>query len=339
MLYFATLFDINYLTRGLTLYNSLTKCCSQEIKLFIIALDDEIYSFLCQKAFWNIEIIKLCQIEEHYNELLIVKNTRNIVEYYFTLSPYLPLYILEKFDFIDRITTLDADLMFFSDPGKIFSYYSDASVLITPHDFFDENIYEKKFGKYNVSFQSFKRDEKSFNVLNDWRIKCYEWCYDHYDDLNLRYADQLYLENWLHDFPGVEEIRIVGAGLAPWNLAKHKLSINNNDELEIDGGKLIYYHFQLFRMYNLLLSLHGLTYYKANPRNKVIKEIYFRYIKAIKKVKKNTNDVVIKRGAVNKTINHIIQRDDLYVFTPLGLFYVYPYKFIHILVSWLKSKT
>jgi len=176
MLYFATLFDINYLTRGLTLYNSLIKCCSQEIKLFIIALDDDVYYFFHQKGFMNIEVIKLCQIEEHYKELLDIKNKRSTVEYYFTLSPYIPLYTLEKFDFVDRITTLDADLMFFSDPGKIFSFYSNASVLITPHDFADENIYEKKFGKYNVSFQSFKRDEKSFTVLNDWRIKCYEWC-------------------------------------------------------------------------------------------------------------------------------------------------------------------
>ena len=43
----------------------------------------------------DIQLISLKEIEEKYLQLKYAKKNRQIVEYYFTLSPFLPLYILK----------------------------------------------------------------------------------------------------------------------------------------------------------------------------------------------------------------------------------------------------
>ena len=135
MLHFATLFDINYLSRGLALIDSLSKHSSQSYKLFVLSLDEKVAAYFNDKNTYPVHIIRLHEIEAHFPELVEAKKNRSTVEYYFTLSPYLPLYILETFCEVDQITTMDADLYFFDDPALIFNKYPDASVLITPHNF------------------------------------------------------------------------------------------------------------------------------------------------------------------------------------------------------------
>jgi hypothetical protein len=73
MLHFITLFDVNYLTRGIALYNSLIQHTRQGIKLYIVALDqqvgDEINKILASD---NIVLIDLLAIEKNILNYLML---------------------------------------------------------------------------------------------------------------------------------------------------------------------------------------------------------------------------------------------------------------------------
>ena len=119
MLNFCTLFDSNYLSRGLAMYKSLIRYCPTA-NLYIICLDDKLYNYLDQENYPNIIPFSLKEVEASFDELQIAKQNRTYVEYIFTLSPIIALFIFKRFPHLKMVTTLDADIYFFSDPSVLF---------------------------------------------------------------------------------------------------------------------------------------------------------------------------------------------------------------------------
>lgn len=325
MLYFATYFDINYLNRGLALHESLTNNCTLDFKLFIMALDKKTVDYFERFHHENIIVIPLESIEKYFPELNIAKNNRNNVEYYFTLSPFLPLYIFNVFPEVNQVTTLDADIYFFSDPSIIFKIYENASVLITPHSFTAELKDFEKYGLYNVSFQSFKNDANARACLEDWKIKCLEWCYDYFDEKNARFADQKYLDEWQKQFNCVSIIQMPEAGLAPWNVENHKLSVQSRS-IYVNDKPLIFYHYHGLRILNNHLAFPNLQGYKVKP-GRTLKKIYHTYLV---KLKTKTKQFVFKDDAIVRynNIKHksfirlIFEKDDFLLFGAHFLYYL-----------------
>ncbi len=317
MLYFATLFDRNYISRGLALLDSLTRKSVGEFHLYILALDHQVDEYFKELKSINIKIIRLEEIELFYPELAAAKKNRSLVEYYFTLSPYLPSFIMATQPEVDRITTMDADLYFFEDPSIILNEYPKASVLITPHNFSDNQQHLIIYGKYNVSFQSFKRDENAIACLLNWRQKCLEWCYDRHDQEHKRFADQQYLDSWSAQFEGVESIMLAGAGLAPWNLRRYHFGQKGNKIL-VDGHPLIYFHFHGLRTFGNNFAFHGLEAYSAPTWIKAIKYIYFTYLTALKRatVKTASNEKAIIRNnaGTGKSFSQMLNHPEGYWF-------------------------
>ena len=91
--HFCTLFDKNYLFRGLALHKSLLKNCP-EFKLWILCMDDITYEILIKMQLDKVELIRLSEFEDH--ELIKTKISRTQVEYCWTCTPSLLLYILER---------------------------------------------------------------------------------------------------------------------------------------------------------------------------------------------------------------------------------------------------
>ena len=83
----------------------------------------------------HVSTVSLAELEAFDAELLSTKADRTPVEYCWTATPALPLYMFATRPELDEVTYLDADLMFFSDPEPLFDEMGDASVLITPHRF------------------------------------------------------------------------------------------------------------------------------------------------------------------------------------------------------------
>jgi len=308
MFHFTTYFDKNYLSRGLVLYDSLKQHCVQ-FELYILCLDDYTLNYFQVniEKYPEIKTFSLNEIEEYDIELKESKKNRSLIEYYFTLSPCLPLYILKKYN-IPHICSLDADIMFFSSPAVIFSYLEKYSILITPHNFSPETKSREIYGKYNVSFQIFKNDEQGLICLENWRSQCIDWCYDKLEDG--KFADQKYLDDWENKYEGVHPINVLGSGVAPWNINAYAIKVDNN-QLYINDDKLIFYHFHGLRSFGQKLFVHRLTDYGVKINKMITRHIYKPYIKNIL-IHQLINDYGIIRMNTHSPLKIILFQDWFY---------------------------
>lgn len=244
---FCTLFDSNYLSRGIACYRSLKKHCG-EFHLYIFAFDDKSYSVLMKMSLPDVTVIPLNQFEDP--ELLKVKPSRTIAEYCWTSTSSTILYVLENYK-VDNCTYIDADIFFYASPKILFDEMGDKSILITEHRYSPQYNKELKAGKYCVQFVTFKKDERGLKALRWWRDRCIEWCYNRFEDG--KFGDQLYLDDWTTRFEGVNVLQHNGGGIAAWNVqqydfkrAEEKIIGVQNDGKEFE---VIFYHFHYLRFY------------------------------------------------------------------------------------------
>jgi len=307
MLYFATYFDNNYLSRGIALYNSLNENCKDFFLLYVLCLDEatEQYFHHNQFDFPHVKTITLSEIEQFDTELHQSKKNRSIIEYYFTLSPCLPLYLLQKFN-LSHICTLDADILFLSNPKSLFDYLENHSIVITPHKFSSEIKELEIFGKYNVSFQIFKNNEIGNACLKKWREQCIAWCSDVYDEENQRFADQKYLDDWINLYGNeVKELNDAVSGIAPWNLNNYQFKFLNNTFYS-NSQAIIFYHFHHFKLFTNSLATNGFYFYKVKP-NKILHQLYLYYWNKIDAWNKQLN---IEKDNIKRT--HLSQKNSVY---------------------------
>ena len=316
MLNFTTFFDTNYLSKGITLFNSLKKHTKEPFKVYLLCLDENIYDFFVKNKsdFQFIELITLSEIENTFTELKLVKKNRSLIEYYFTLSPILPLYLLTTHN-LDHICSMDADLFFYSNPVIIFDKLNQFSIIITPHKFSNELNERRKYGLYNVSFQLFKNNIIGINCLNKWKSDCINWCSDIYDEINQRFADQKYLDNWVNLYQNsVLILDGPSTGLAVWNINNYNLNFYD-DTFISNNEKVIFYHFHNFKLLTNNIFLNGFYNYKVK-RNQNLDFLYEEYFFELKN---NINkyrlipDQFI-RSNKNKIISNILEECSFYIF-------------------------
>ncbi len=277
MLNFCTLFDANYITRGLTMYQSLEKVCG-DFRLYVFAFDDRTYEFLtANKASWpRLEVISLYEFEDE--KLLSIKSTRSAAEYCWTCTASTILYCIRQFE-LDHCTYIDADMYFYSDPKVLLDEMGNKSVLISEHRYtkaYDQSWYS---GIYCVQFMVFKNTTQGMTVLNWWRERCIEWCYAKMEDG--KFGDQKYLDDWTTRFEGVHVLQHPGGGVAPWNVQHYSIDEHLNLS-ETTTGKiysLVFFHFHGLKFYsNHMVSFCG-TLYELNQDAK--EKIYFPYVKQL----------------------------------------------------------
>ncbi|MGF1986573.1 MAG: FkbM family methyltransferase [Nostoc sp. ZfuVER08] len=281
MYYFCTYFDHRYLPRGLALYRSLKQYCS-EFKLWVLCLNPTCYDILSELNLPDIYLISLADLEKHDRQLLIAKQNRTLIEYYFTCTPILPLYILNNFSEVDLITYLDADLYFYSSPAPLYQEIGNHSIAIIEHRFSPELQHLVKFGIYNVGWLSFRRDDSGLSCLHWYRERCLEWCYDQLEDN--RFADQKYLDDWTTRFENVVILQHKGANVASWNINQYQVNAHKN-HVWIDEKPLIFYHFHSFdktKPWNYYLN-PGFQCQRVS-HSVIFRDIFGVYIRTLKDV-------------------------------------------------------
>ena len=237
-------------------------------------MNDPAYEALQNLDLPGIYPIRLRDFEEGDAPLAVAKSNRGLIEYYFTCTPSLPLYILRENPSVEMITYLDSDLFFFSDPAVLFDEFGDNSVGIIGHRFPPALKASEVFGLYNVGFLIFRRDAAGMACLNWWRDRCNEWCYDHLD--NGRFADQKYLDSWARMFPGVVELRHKGANLAPWNLANYRIT-RKDGKVMVDEQELIFFHFHGFKPITRIVYTLNFEDYQIHATQPIVRNIYAPY--------------------------------------------------------------
>ena len=284
MHHFCTYFDSRFLTRGLALYRSLLRH-AQPFVLHTLCLDDAAFAAVAQLDEPNLRPISLEQLERFDPDLLNAKANRNLVEYYFTCTPILPLYVMDQFPGVDLVSYVDADLYFFAGPEPIFNELGSGSVLIVGHRYPPQLEHLKKYGSYNVGLLTFRSDAEGRRCLRWWRQQCLDWCYERLEET--RYADQKYLDQWPQRFSGVVEARHKGLNLAPWNVGAYQLRYDHRT-IMVEDDRLIFYHFHRLKQIGPRLYDLGLDQYQTTPNRLVIKHIYQPYLRQLRQLRRQT---------------------------------------------------
>ena len=260
--HFCTYFDSNYLLRGLAMYRSL-QATGIDCVLHVIALDEECARALTSLREPALRVVRLEDFEAAHPELAAAKADRSRVEYYFTMTPLLPLHVFAAHPDLDLVTYVDADLCFYRSPEVLFDELGAASILLCPHRYPAHLRHKEIYGRYNVQFQTFRRDEAGLACLERWRDQCLEWCYDRVEEH--RYADQKYLDEWPARYAGhVVETLNSGVGVAPWNWAGSRFSWRDGDLL-VDGEPIVFYHFHGLKLFSPYVASNGLLDWGMMP--------------------------------------------------------------------------
>ena len=278
---FCTLFDINYLSRGVAMIQSLQKYLDSS-EFFVVAFDSNTEVALRLLGLPRTRVIALRDFEN--NELLEAKKGRSPVEYCWTCTPAVIKYVMETFN-REVVTYVDADVYFFSDPKIIFSELEGGDCLITPHWHSGEYDNSQIVGRYCVQFMPFRNTNNGRLVLNRWYQDCLKWCF--YDSSTGLLGDQKYLDKWGEMFDGVCETRNRGVGVAPWNINQYSFKqadiglevLCNSPSLRT---QLVFYHFHGLRItFDNQVVLTGPKYFLDSENFKFIYKPYLDHLKHI----------------------------------------------------------
>lgn len=270
---YCTLFAGNYAARALALYRSMERWCG-DFKLYALFMDGAAF-----QTFSRLRVPKVRPIQRREVDtpmLLEACRDRTLGETCWTYSPV----VCEKAVILsggESTTYVDADTLFFSDPGPAFLEIGDASIAIVPHRFPERlRATHERNGLYNVNFVHFKPDLRGLECLAAWRRDCTEWCY--YKEGTVRgrrvLGDQLYWDEYASRFP-VHAIRHPGVGLAPWNCENYAIGPGPT----VDGLPVVQYHYHEFQRNGP--RDYRLTNYPVSGAQKA--HIYAPYLAAIER--------------------------------------------------------
>lgn len=305
---FCTLFDSNYLDKGLALYWSMRKHIA-DFKLYIFAFDDKCYEVLSDLNLENVIVIPVKDIMTA--ELQKLQTERTCAEFCWTCTPVIIEYVLLNYN--EKICTyIDADIYFFADPVNIIQEIIDegCSVGLVSHGFERNYNYGEwifRLGRYCIEFNTFLNDKEGIQVLGEWKRDCLNWCYNRYEEGKL--GDQKYPDKWKLKYTCVHESRNLGAGVAPWNLHLYKLLGKRNGDIWLQHGKrqfpLIFYHFEGMKYLNngrVYLSLWEHCRLGTGKKISLLYGEYFNKIRLIRKFLKDTYGITFEHMVVDKRL-------------------------------------
>jgi hypothetical protein len=278
---FCTLFNTNYLSRGIAMYESLQQHCP-DFYLYVYAFDQNCYNYLKELDLKNLTVIPLSEFEDP--QLLEIKPTRSAGEYCWTCTPSTILYAIKTYG-LDHCTYVDADLLFYSDPAVLIDEMREKTVMITEHRYTPAYDQAATSGKYCVQFVTARNDPDGIKVMEWWRNACIDWCYARAEDG--KFGDQKYLDSWTSQFSGVHELQHLGGGLAPWNVQQYTFEKNEKHftGIEISSGKkfdVIFFHFHGLKFYeDDIVSLTDAGY---EIRKEVIDLFYRPYVRILNSI-------------------------------------------------------
>lgn len=276
---YCTYFDSGYLSRGLALIESL-RAHGDEAPIWVLALDDAAKQYLDDHAIPGVTAITIAEIEAAEPELAPLKPLRSRMEYYFTTTPLLMRWVMNRQTDPDTVVIyLDSDLYFFDDPALVLDALGDGSIGIIEHRYPPRLARSlAKYGRFNVGWVGIRADDRGRACVNWWAARTLEWCFDTPDAG--RYADQGYLDRFPGLFEGVVILAPLGMNLAPWNTAG--TAVRMHDGVVIVGGRdrLVFFHFHGLRRVRGWYVSSQLVY--AAPMGRVLHDaVYVPYVRAI----------------------------------------------------------
>lgn len=278
---FCTLFDSNYLDKGLALYESMEKCMAH-FTLYILPMNDQCENVLRTLNLSNVKIIDTGRFfDENLRKL---RTERGIAEFSWTCTSHLIQYILEN-EPVESCTYIDSDIFFYKSPYPLIEAMRESrkSVLIVPHWFSNKPWdvkAERNSGRFCVEFNTFFNDDSARAVLTEWISDCDNCCVFGGDGINC--GDQKYLEKWPGKYDTVQICTDRGAGIAPWNLFQYRYE--HNDVVHVLTNEKIepvFFHFQNLEFLDkdhVNINVYRL---RGAHQEKIVNYFYMPYLRTI----------------------------------------------------------
>jgi len=278
----CTVSDINYLTKGLTLYESLLKNTNNFV-LHYLCIDDKTYNKIVRFDSSTLKIYNLKDLllnDESLNKL----KTSQYNYFCWSLSSYFSNFLLHKLN--KDITYIDSDIYFHQSLDIILDEIGDRDVGIFRHRQFPMESYRPE-GLFNVGVVHFKCSDLGIKTSDWWKDSVLHKKHPEYATC----GDQKYLDYFPILCPK-ESIYIdvnIGHG-APWMWQLY----NFIDKDTIMWGdlkqKLIFTHFSQFE-YDEKTYVPSTMHHIYTPLNmykeiKELKEIYDEYYYNLKVTEK-----------------------------------------------------
>lgn len=275
--YFCSYFDKNYLSRGLTLYDSIGRHCP-DFHWYVLCLDDATYGYLTGRALANVTVISRSALEHFDPQLAATRGTRSLIEYYFTTTASWLRYVFEHTP-VDLLTYVDADFRFFASPEPAFDELGHRSIGIVEHRYPSRLAHKTKYGRFNVGWLTFRRDEQGLACIAWWRERCIEWCYDRLE--GDRFADQKYLDQWPRLFSQLAVLEHKGITVAPWNLESARIEAGASGTVRIETQPLICFHYHGLKHLIGPLYESGLRHYRVPLDRKLRRLLFAPYLREL----------------------------------------------------------
>jgi hypothetical protein len=278
----CTVSDINYLTKGLTLYESLLKNTNNFV-LHYLCIDDKTYNKIVRFESSTLKVYNLKDLllnDESLNKL----KTSQYNYFCWSLSSYFSNFLLHKLN--KDITYIDSDIYFHQSLDIILDEIGDRDVGIFRHRQFPMESYRPE-GLFNVGVVHFKCSDLGIKTSDWWKDSVLHKKHPEYATC----GDQKYLDYFPILCPK-ESIYIdvnIGHG-APWMWQLY----NFIDKDTIMWGdlkqKLIFTHFSQFE-YDKETYVPSTMHHIYTPLNmykeiKELKEIYDEYYYNLKVTEK-----------------------------------------------------
>jgi hypothetical protein len=276
---YCTYFDSGYLSRGLTLIESL-RAHGDDAEVWVLALDDDAKRYLDDARLPGVSAITIAEIEAAEPQLLPLKSQRSRMEYYFTATPLLMRWVMARqADPGTVVIYLDADLFFFDDPDLVLDALGDGSVGIIEHRYppaLAKGL--AKYGRFNVGWVGIRADDRGRACLDWWAASTLEWCFD--KPLDGKYADQGYLDSFPKLFEGVVVLEPLGLNLAPWNTGGTRVTQSAGSVLVGGRDPLVFFHFHGLRRVGEWYVSSQLIY--RAPMSRILRDAVYRvYVRAL----------------------------------------------------------
>jgi hypothetical protein len=296
--YYCTYFDHRYLPKGLALLESL-RAHATPFELWIFCLDEACHAVLRELATPELQLVRLSELENWAPDLSAAKATRSLIEFYFTLTPFLPRFVMAHRPEANLVTYVDSDLYFFTSPESIFTDMGDAPAALIEHRFRPALRDLERWGKFNVGFLPFRSDPRGLRILDWWRDRCVEWCFDRLE--GDRFADQKYLDVWPNLFPEVHVVQNIGANVGPWNVGNYTIS-RVDGRTHVDDTPLCFYHFHALKRIAPWIYDPNLHFYATSPSAEIRKLIYEPYLRALGRAEQVTHRWLANRTGPSSSI-------------------------------------
>lgn len=275
--FICTYFNEYYLPRGLALYRSVKKF-HENFVFYILAFDDKTYNYLAGLNESHFNLISADDYNSYFNTL--PEKFADKKQYFFSATPNLCTYILEKDPSIDILLYLDADTYLFSPLDVLYKELGNASIGVTEHRVNPLlKLFVKHYGKFVIGVNLFRNNETGRKCLKEWKKECDEW-FPGMPGYPLNFfSDQIFLDSWPEKYEGIKIIRNIGVNTSYWNASNYRFR-KRDGVYYVNETPLMIFHFSSLKKIDVrtwnTYSIYGL----ASVRN-TLQDIYTEYIKCI----------------------------------------------------------